>query len=91
MNMFLLGAGGAILVLLLFIGGAFMGWKARGAYARHLESLRPAPRDVHQPSEEELRQFMEDQEAFSTMLHYSPEIAYGIASDPLQEAAKKET
>lgn len=91
MTAFVFGAVGALAVLLLFIGGAIMGWKARETYTKHLDSLRPAAPELQQPSPEELKQFMEDQEAFSAMLHYSPERAYGLVEDELQELARKET
>lgn len=85
------GAVGAIAVLLLLLSGAIIGWKAHGVYTAHLAAMQPAAPEPRQPTPEEVRQFMEDQEAFSTMLHYSPEIAYGFESDPLQEMARKET
>ena len=91
MSVFLFGAAGAISVLLLFIGGAIIGWKAHSKYTAHLESLRPAPVEHHTPTAEEMERFREDQEAFEAMLHYSPAMAYGIINDPLKEAARKET
>ena len=89
MTAFLLGVLGALSVLALLSTGAIIGWKARTAYTAHLEALRPPAPEPHEMTPEELERFRQDQEAFETMLHYSPEIAYGLQSDPLQEMARK--
>ena len=84
MTYVLLGAVGAISVLLLFISGAIIGWTANVRYRQHLEALRPAAAEPAKPTPEQLAQFKADQEAFEAMLHYSPEIAYGLQNDPLK-------
>ena len=55
-----------------------------------LEELTPAAPELPSPTDEQMRQFKEDQEAFEAMLHYSPEMAYGITGDPLRDAARRE-
>lgn len=87
MMAFFCGAFGAILVLALLSTGAFLGWKAHEKYSA---SAAPPQVELPQPTPEQLRQFAEDQEAFSAMLHYSPEMAYGITGDPLKEIGRTE-
>lgn len=78
------GAVGVVAVLLLFFGGAIIGWKARVAYEKHNNRIVR-----EELTEEKKRQFLADQEAFDAMINYSPAIAYGTQK-PLAELAKKE-
>jgi len=89
MTAFFIGVLGALTVLAPLCIGAFMGWKAHAAYTAHLEALQPPP-EHEPPSAEQMRRFKEDQEAFEAMLHYSPEMAYGVTGDPLRDLAGKE-
>ena len=88
MTSFLFGVLGAFAVIVLLCTGAILGWKA---HAFVLEHRAPEPAPQHTPTAEELRRFKEDQEAFEAMLHYSPEMAYGVTGNALQDAARKET
>lgn len=66
---FMIGALGAVLVLLLLGAGTLLGWKLRG------RSRQTAP----PPEEEELRRLRAEQEAFRQLTHYSADVAYGTA------------
>jgi hypothetical protein len=90
MTAFFIGVLGAFAVVAPLCIGAIMGWKAHAAYTAHLEALQPPPPEQEPPSAEQMRRFMEDQEAFEAMLHYSPETAYGLTGDPLRDIAGKE-
>lgn len=79
------GAVGVIAVLLLLICGAFLGWKARIAWEKHNTKV------IHEElTEEKRRQFLADQEAFEAMINYSPDTAYGLTPNTLENLAKKE-
>lgn len=73
MTTFLYGCFGVLAVLALLCIGAFLGWKLRIAYDRH--NRRVVQEGV---TEEQLRQFRMDQEAFDAMMNYSTEVAYGL-------------
>lgn len=83
MTNFVYGCLGVLAVLALLGIGAFLGWKLRRAYDRH---NRKVVREG--VTEEQIRRFHADQEAFSAMMNYSPEIAYGLPE--AQEAPRKE-
>lgn len=68
----LYGVGGVLLALALLAAGAAAGWKARGAWIDHTK--RAVAEEV---SEEEKRREKAEQQAFSGMLNYSAEVAYG--------------
>ena len=70
---FVYGMVGALAVLLLFIGGAFAGWKARDYIAR-----REFKKTAKELSADELRPMAEVQEAFRELQNYSAEKAYGM-------------
>lgn len=90
MTAFFIGVLGALTVVVPLCIGAIIGWKAHSVYRSHLEELAPAAPELPSPTDEQMRQFKEDQEAFEAMLHYSPEMAYGITGDPLRDAARRE-
>lgn len=73
MTNFVYGGLGVLAVLALLSIGAFLGWKLRIAYDRH---NRKVVREG--VTEEQIRRFHADQEAFSAMMNYSPEIAYDL-------------
>lgn len=70
MTYFLLGAAGTLAVLGLVSLGAFCGWKARGLLQQH--------NAVPEASEEERRRIEAEQQAFSSMMGYNIETAYGM-------------
>lgn len=76
------GALGMLAVLGLLVGGAAIGWRARGAWQ---ERARQAV--AKEATEEERRQLMEQQRAFEGMLNYNVEQAYGM-NKSLEELAK---
>lgn len=71
-----LGALGAVLALLLFGAGVYVGIKGQGrifeisAHKTHTET----------PAEAERRRLIEDQRAFQTLMNYSPDMAYGFVT-----------
>lgn len=66
------GAVGVLAVLLLLFTGAIIGWKVRIAFEKHNQKV------IRQElTEEERRKFQADQEAFSAMLNYNVDMAYG--------------
>ena len=77
------GAIGVIAVLALLCIGAILGWRGRTAYDKH---NRKVVREG--VTEEQIRRFHADQEAFSAMINYSPETAYGLPS--AQDKPRKE-
>ena len=64
---------GAILALMLFGGGVVVGWKCN-------DKLREKKAVIAEQTlgEEERRRLKQEQDAFRTMLNYSPEMAYGV-------------
>lgn len=84
MNNVIYGAVGVIAVLLLFIGGAILGWRLHKAYLAH--NTRVVREEL---TDEQRRKFQADQAAFEAMLNYSTETAYGL-NPTLEELAKKE-
>lgn len=77
------GAIGVIAVLALLCIGAILGWRGHTAYDKH---NRKVVREG--VTEEQIRRFHADQEAFSAMINYSPETAYGLPS--AQDKPRKE-
>jgi hypothetical protein len=66
------GAVGVIAVLLLLFIGAIIGWKARIAFENHNQKV------IRQElTDEERRRFQADQDAFSAMINYNVDMAYG--------------
>ena len=69
---FLIGAVGAVSVMLLFAAGIFVGWKLRAA-----DEKRRVRKTAAELTEQQVREMKEQQEAFRQMQNYTPEIAYG--------------
>lgn len=74
----LYGALGAILVLLLFATGVYVGYKIRVKIEAHEAERRPK---LETPEEEERRRLIEDQKAFRTMMGYNADVAFGAVVD----------
>lgn len=72
----LYGALGAVGVLLVMGLGAAAGWKGHEAWIRHTRRAVAAEAD-----EEERRVNIAAQKAFTGMLNYNAEMAYGMQSD----------
>lgn len=72
----LYGAGGVLLALALLATGALIGWKSRIAWQEHTRQAV-----VKEATEEEKRKLEAEQKAFSSLLNYSAEMAYGGRSD----------
>ena len=72
----LYGALGAVLTLLLFVAGIYVGYKIHAKIAAHEASKMPKPET---PAEEERRRLIEDQKAFRTMMGYNADTAFGTA------------
>ena len=83
MTNFVYGCLGVLAVLVLLSIGAFAGWKLHGAYDRH--NRRVVREGV---TEEQIRRYHADQEAFAAMMNYSPEIAYDLPA--AKEELRKE-
>lgn len=66
------GAVGALIAMLLFIGGGLLGWFIRGRLER--QRVRRTAKEL---TKRELQALKEQQEAFRQMQNYTPEIAYG--------------
>lgn len=66
---FLFGAAGMLAVLGLLSMGAFFGWKARERFTE---------KAVREVNEEAQRRFEAEQQAFSSMLNYNIDTAYGV-------------
>ena len=74
---FLYGALGVVLALVLFAAGVFTGWKVkeqvyavmRKKYAKEL-------------TDKERQQLIEEQEAFSELMGYNADVAYGLYDTP---------
>lgn len=78
------GAVGVLAVLLLLFSGAIIGWKSRIAYENHNQKV------IRQElTDEERRKFQEDQAAFSAMINYNVDMAYGRQPQSLDELAKE--
>lgn len=72
----LYGALGAILVLLLFAAGAYVGFVVHRRYTE--TSAAGAMADT--PAEREIRRLKADQAAFAQMMNYNADVAYGTVS-----------
>lgn len=70
----LYGALGAVLVLLLFGGGVYAGYRLHVKYVAHEAARQPKP---EAPEEAERRRLIEDQKAFRTMMGYNADTAFG--------------
>lgn len=75
----LYGALGAVLVLLLFAAGVYVGYRLHRRYMEHEASKRPTP---IAPEEQERRRLIEDQKAFRDMMGYNAEMAFGVSVAP---------
>ena len=73
----LYGALGAVLALLLFATGVYVGYKLKTRLVAHEAAQRPKPET---PAEAERRQLIADQRAFSTMMGYNADVAFGTTS-----------
>lgn len=72
----LYGALGAVLVLLLFATGVYVGFVAHRHYAKGA-----APKvKAETPAEREIRRLKADQAAFTQMMNYNADVAYGRMS-----------
>ena len=78
------GAVGVLAVLLLLLGGAFLGWKLHTRYIAHNHRIIR-----EELTDEQKRKFAADQAAWEAMMNYSTETAYGL-NPTLEEIAKKE-
>ena len=65
------GALGAVLVLLIFATGVYVGYKLN----TRMTTKAPKPET---PEEAERRRLIEDQKAFHTQMSYNTEMAYGL-------------
>lgn len=68
----LYGAGGVLLALALLAAGALIGWKGRIAWTEHTRQAA-----AEETTEEERRRLAAEQKAFSALLNYNAEMAYG--------------
>lgn len=68
----LYGAGGVLLALALLAAGALIGWKGRIAWQEHTRQAV-----AKEATEEEKRELEAEQKAFSKLINYSVEMAYG--------------
>lgn len=66
---FFLGAAGMLTVLGLLSLGVFLGWKARERFTA---------KAVREVNDEAQRRFEAEQQAFSSMLNYNIDTAYGV-------------
>ena len=72
----LYGALGAVLVLLLFGFGVFVGVKLHAKYTAIEAARKPK---LETPEEAERRRLIEDQKAFRTQMGYNADMAYGFS------------
>ena len=72
---FLIGAVGAVSVMLLFAAGIFVGWKLRAA-----DEKRRVRKTAAELTEQQVREMKEQQEAFRQLQNYTPETAYGLTA-----------
>jgi hypothetical protein len=76
---FLIGMIGALLVVVLFGLGVFLGWSLRG-----MTREQPKPyEDGRSPEEiaKERKRLIEEQEAFRQQMEYNAETAYGMSGN----------
>lgn len=74
------GALGAVLVLLLFAAGVYVGVKIE----RHQATMAQPEVKVETPAEAERKRLIAEQKAFSTLMNYNADMAYGHI--PAQDA-----
>ena len=72
MSYVLYGAGGVLLALAMLATGALIGWKGRIAWQEHTRQAV-----VKEATEEEKRRHEAEQKAFSDLMNYNVEVAYG--------------
>lgn len=74
---FIYGALGVVVTILLFAAGVFTGWKVR-------EQVYASTRKIYakELTEKERQQLIEDQTAFSELMGYNIEVAYGLNETP---------
>lgn len=80
---FIIGFLGAVMCLLLFIAGAFLGWQMK-----ERDDARTQKVTAKKLTEEQERQLREEQEAWKSLHNYSVEDAYGMR--PIPSTAEKE-
>ena len=73
---FLYGVAGAAVVLALFFGGVFAGWKLK-AY----DDRRVSRRRVAELGEKERKRLEQEQEAFRLLQNYNTDRAYGVTPE----------
>lgn len=73
----LYGAIGAVLVIVLFASGFFLGMRAQKRLDEKNEAIRTS---AETPEEKEIRKLKEDQQAFQIMMNYNQDVAYGRVS-----------
>ena len=71
----LYGVLGVLLTLILFAGGALLGWKAHKVY---LEKTKTAIQT--ELTEQQKREAKEAAKAFDVLVNYNPDVAYGLTS-----------
>ena len=69
---FLYGVIGTVVVLILFFGGGFAGWKLRESVYK-----RMTKRTAQELTESERRRLKEQQDAFVQLQNYNADTAYG--------------
>jgi len=82
---FLFGILGVLLALGLLVGGFFLGWKAKSAL---LEKAKIET--AQQTTAEQTRKLEAEQKAFSTILSYNVDTAYGLNNDTTSMITKGE-
>lgn len=70
---FLLGFFGALLAVLLFLAGAFCGWKAKDWALNRTQAVQ-----AKELTEKERQKLIAEQQAFSQLQNYNMETAYGM-------------
>jgi hypothetical protein len=71
------GALGAVLVLLLFAVGVYVGYKLHEKKAEHEAAKRPTPEP---PEMAERRRLIAEQAAFSNLVNYNADVAFGYTA-----------
>lgn len=75
MTQIIYGAVGMLGVLILLALGAFIGWKGNDLYRAKMRQNVKKERTAEQE-----RAALEEREAFTQLLNYNPDIAYGITT-----------
>ena len=79
---FVIGFGGALVCLLLLIGGCVIGWHLKVVDDRHARRVT-----AEELSEKQKRRLAEEQEAWRELYNYNIETAYDL---PVNQKLKKE-